>query len=232
MSGKKHVFKIVPGKEVPNNKIKFIKWLDRDNSNASIKKVELVPLDDKNDRVLDSLPIKFCSKNLCREQFLCIEEENEGSLTTKNLKPDSNLDDINNKYTFVYLDDRLVILGMKANPDLFMFTGTLTCTSTIWKKGLQYQYVTWEESDASNNKYYFSDREGSILDSPYNETLQNIMSYYGEKQIIRDIILPNISKSILLSSAFAKVFAEDLTENQLEVFANTLNSDQLQALKA
>ncbi len=52
MSGKKHVFKMIPGKEVfrktPTTRIK---WPEGNDPTMPIKKVELVSLDDKNDVV-------------------------------------------------------------------------------------------------------------------------------------------------------------------------------------
>ncbi len=72
MSGKKHVFKMVPGKEVFRKiPTKWIRWPEGHNSTVSIKKVELVSLDDKNDVGLDLLPIKLCG-SFCADSYICI----------------------------------------------------------------------------------------------------------------------------------------------------------------
>lgn len=223
MSGKKHVFKMVPGKEVLKDQVRHnIDWSR--THRTPVKKVELVPLDDKNDVVLN-LPAKFCG-DLCKDRFICIEENEEG-LASK-VKYDSNSDYVNNKHALVYYSNTLVKLSIATNFVKGMVISG--CRSTVGSERLKYQYVTWEESDTGNNKYYFSDREGNIIDSPDNEALQDIMLYCGERQMIRDIVLPNIPESILLSNAFAKIFAENLTENQLKTLANTLSNEQLQKI--
>ncbi|GFR17270.1 mgtE_N domain-containing protein [Trichonephila clavata] len=223
MSGKKHVFKMVPGKEVLKDQIRHnIDWSR--THRTSVKKVELVPLDDKNDVVLN-LPAKFCG-DLCKDRFICIEENEEG-LASK-AEHDSSSDYVNNKHALVYYGNTLVKLSIAT--EFVQGIVVSGCRSTVGSERLKYQYVTWEESDTGNNKYYFSDKEGNIIDSPDNEALQDIMLYCGERQMIRDIVLPNIPESILLSNAFAKIFAEDLTENQLKTFANTLSNEQLQVL--
>lgn len=223
MSGKKHVFKMVPGKEVLKDQVRHnIDWSR--THRTPVKKVELVPLDDKNDVVLN-LPAKFCG-DLCRDHFICIEENEEG-LASK-AEHDSSSDYVNNKHAFVYYGNTLAKLSIATNFVKGMVISG--CRSTVGSEQLKYQYVTWEESDTGNNKYYFSDKKGNIIDSPDNEALQDIMLYCGERQMIRDIILSNIPESILLSNAFAKIFAEDLTENQLKTFANTLSNEQLQVL--
>ena len=96
------------------------------------------------------------------------------------------------------------------------------CSSSIKSKKLEYKYVTWEDSDTGNNKYYFSDEAGNIIDSPDNEVLQDIMLYYGERHI-RDVLL-------LLSSTFTKVFIQGLTDDQLKTLTNTLSNEQLQKI--
>ncbi len=223
MSGKKHVFKMVPGKEVLKDQVRHnIDWSR--THRTPVKKVELVPLDDKNDVVLN-LPAKFCG-DLCKDRFICIEENEEG-LASK-VKYDSNSDYVNNKHALVYYSNTLVKLSIATNFVKGMVISG--CRSTVGSERLKYQYVTWEESDTGNNKYYFSDREGNIIDSPDNEALQDIMLYCGERQMIRDIVLPNIPESILLSNAFAKIFAENLTDDQLKTLANPLSNEQLQKI--
>lgn len=219
MSGKKHVFKMVPGKEVfRKTPTKWIRWPEGHNSTVSIKKVELVSLDDKNDVGLDLLPIKLCS-SFCADSYICLEEENEGNLVDKDYKSDSNLDYVKSNHTFVYYGNELAKLSYTRQPDWILKN---QCNSSIESKKLEYKYVTWEDSDTGNNKYYFSDEAGNIIDSPDNEVLQDIMLYYGERHI-RDVLL-------LLSSTFTKVFIQGLTDDQLKTLANTLSNEQLQKI--
>ncbi|MDX5518154.1 MAG: hypothetical protein O7177_00905 [Wolbachia endosymbiont of Andrena agilissima] len=219
MSGKKHVFKMIPGKEVfrktPTTRIK---WPEGNDPTMPIKKVELVSLDDKNDVVLGLLPIKLCSSS-CLDSYICLEEENEGNLVAKDYKSDSNLDYVKSNHTFVYYGNELAKLSYTR--ELVQPFKTM-CSSSIKSKKLEYKYVTWEDSDTGNNKYYFSDEAGNIIDSPDNEVLQDIMLYYGERHI-RDVLL-------LLSNAFTKVFIQGLTDDQLKTLANTLSNEQLQKI--
>ncbi|CAN2142489.1 Uncharacterized protein WSPTPLR_02610 [Wolbachia pipientis] len=219
MSGKKHVFKMIPGKEVfrqtPTTRIK---WPEGNDPTMPIKKVELVSLDDKNDVVLGLLPIKLCSSS-CLDSYICLEEENEGNLVAKDYKSDSNLDYVKSNHTFVYYGNELAKLSYTR--ELVQPFKTM-CSSSIKSKKLEYKYVTWEDSDTGNNKYYFSDEAGNIIDSPDNEVLQDIMLYYGERHI-RDVLL-------LLSNAFTKVFIQGLTDGRLKTLANTLSNEQLQKI--
>lgn len=219
MSGKKHVFKMIPGKEVfrktPTTRIK---WPEGYDPTMSIKKVELVSLDDKNDVALGLLPIKLCGSS-CLDSYICLEEENEGNLVAKDYKSDSNLDYLKSNHTFVYYGNELAKLSYTR--ELVQPFKTI-CGSSIKSKKLEYKYVTWEDSDTGNNKYYFSDEAGNIIDSPDNKVLQDIMLYYGERHI-RDVLL-------LLSSTFTKVFIQGLTDDQLKTLANTLSNEQLQKI--
>lgn len=219
MSGKKHVFKMIPGKEVfrktPTTRIK---WPEGNDPTMPIKKVELVSLDDKNDVVLGLLPIKLCSSS-CLDSYICLEEENEGNLVAKDYKSDSNLDYVKSNHTFVYYGNELAKLSYTR--ELVQPFKTM-CSSSIKSKKLEYKYVTWEDSDTGNNKYYFSDEAGNIIDSPDNKVLQDIMLYYGERHI-RDVLL-------LLSNAFTKVFIHGLTDDQLKTLTNTLSNEQLQKI--
>ncbi|BEP31937.1 MAG: hypothetical protein WBIAU2_01640 [Wolbachia endosymbiont of Drosophila biauraria] len=219
MSGKKHVFKMIPGKEVfRKTTTTRIKWPEGNDPTMPIKKVELVSLDDKNDVVLGLLPIKLCSSS-CLDSYICLEEENEGNLVAKDYKSDSNLDYVKSNHTFVYYGNELAKLSYTR--ELVQPFKTM-CSSSIKSKKLEYKYVTWEDSDTGNNKYYFSDEAGNIIDSPDNEVLQDIMLYYGERHI-RDVLL-------LLSNAFTKVFIQGLTDGQLKTLANTLSNEQLQKI--
>ncbi|WP_264723160.1 magnesium transporter MgtE N-terminal domain-containing protein [Wolbachia endosymbiont (group A) of Sphecodes monilicornis] len=219
MSGKKHVFKMIPGKEVfrktPTTRIK---WPEGNDPTMPIKKVELVSLDDKNDVVLGLLPIKLCSSS-CLDSYICLEEENEGNLVAKDYKSDSNLDYVKSNHTFVYYGNELAKLSYTRE---LVHPFKTMCSSSIKSKKLEYKYVTWEDSDTGNNKYYFSDEAGNIIDSPDNKVLQDIMLYYGERHI-RDVLL-------LLSSTFTKVFIQGLTDDQLKTLANTLSNEQLQKI--
>ncbi|MFP3031181.1 MAG: MgtE intracellular N domain protein, partial [Wolbachia sp.] len=168
MSGKKHVFKMVPGKEVfRKTPTKLIKWPEGYDPTMSIKKVELVSLDDKNDVALGLLPIKLCGSS-CLDSYICLEEENEGNLVAKDYKSDSNLDYVKSNHTFVYYGNELAKLSYTR--ELVQPFKTM-CSSSIKSKKLEYKYVTWEDSDTGNNKYYFSDEAGNIIDSPDNEVL-------------------------------------------------------------
>ncbi|EEH12167.1 magnesium transporter MgtE N-terminal domain-containing protein [Wolbachia endosymbiont of Muscidifurax uniraptor] len=219
MSGKKHVFKMVPGKEVfRKTPTKLIKWPEGYDPTVSIKKVELVSLDDKNDVALGLLPIKLCGSS-CLDSYICLEEENEGNLVAKDYKSDSNLDYVKSNHTFVYYGNELAKLSYTR--ELVQPFKTM-CSSSIKSKKLEYKYVTWEDSDTGNNKYYFSDEAGNIIDSPDNEVLQDIMLYYGERHI-RDVLL-------LLSSTFTKVFIQGLTDDQLKTLTNTFSNEQLQKI--
>ncbi|WP_338482588.1 MULTISPECIES: magnesium transporter MgtE N-terminal domain-containing protein [unclassified Wolbachia] len=219
MSGKKHVFKMVPGKEVfRKTPTKLIKWPEGYDPTMSIKKVELVSLDDKNDVALGLLPIKLCGSS-CLDSYICLEEENEGNLVAKDYKSDSNLDYVKSNHTFVYYGNELAKLSYTR--ELVQPFKTM-CSSSIKSKKLEYKYVTWEDSDTGNNKYYFSDEAGNIIDSPDNEVLQDIMLYYGERHI-RDVLL-------LLSSTFTKVFIQGLTDDQLKTLTNTFSNEQLQKI--
>ncbi|AAS14637.1 hypothetical protein WD_0975 [Wolbachia endosymbiont of Drosophila melanogaster] len=195
-----------------------IKWPEGNDPTMPIKKVELVSLDDKNDVVLGLLPIKLCSSS-CLDSYICLEEENEGNLVAKDYKSDSNLDYVKSNHTFVYYGNELAKLSYTR--ELVQPFKTM-CSSSIKSKKLEYKYVTWEDSDTGNNKYYFSDEAGNIIDSPDNEVLQDIMLYYGERHI-RDVLL-------LLSNAFTKVFIQGLTDGQLKTLANTLSNEQLQKI--
>ncbi|MFT0820442.1 MULTISPECIES: magnesium transporter MgtE N-terminal domain-containing protein [Wolbachia] len=219
MSGKKHVFKMVPGKEVfRKTPTKLIKWPEGYDPTVSIKKVELVSLDDKNDVALGLLPIKLCGSS-CLDSYICLEEENEGNLVAKDYKSDSNLDYVKSNHTFVYYGNELAKLSYTR--ELVQPFKTM-CSSSIKSKKLEYKYVTWEDSDTGNNKYYFSDEAGNIIDSPDNEVLQDIMLYYGERHI-RDVLL-------LLSSTFTKVFIQGLTDDQLKTLTNIFSNEQLQKI--
>ncbi len=220
MSGKKHVFKMVPGKELSNEVGSSTYWFNFDYLNF-VRKVELIPLS-KKDGVLE-LPIRFCSNPVQGFGLYCIREEGN-TLTYKVSRNDPDYQ--KNSHAFVYHGNTLTRLSIKSE---FVYNGTTDALkNTIGSEQLKYQYVTWEESDTGDNKYYFSDREGNIIDSPHNRVLQD-MILYDEKKAIKNI-LSSISENTVVSSAFTKVFIQDLTDDQLKTLANTLSNEQLQKI--
>ncbi|PBQ26552.1 hypothetical protein BTO27_04530, partial [Wolbachia pipientis wAus] len=70
MSGKKHVFKMVPGEKLSNNTFSYISWPDFDRL-QSVKKVKLISLE-KGDEVIE-LPIVFCT--FSADFTDCVREE-------------------------------------------------------------------------------------------------------------------------------------------------------------
>ncbi|GFR23718.1 mgtE_N domain-containing protein [Trichonephila clavata] len=208
---------MVPGKEVLKDQIRHnIDWSR--THRTSVKKVELVPLDDKNDVVLN-LPAKFCG-DLCKDRFICIEENEEG-LASK-AEHDSSSDYVNNKHALVYYGNTLVKLSIAT--EFVQGIVVSGCRSTVGSERLKYQYVTWEESDTGNNKYYFSDKEGNIIDSPDNEALQTLC-YTAD---LTENQLKTFANT--LSNEQLQVLAQNLTDNQLQKIIPELNSNQLQAL--
>lgn len=248
MSGKKHVFKMVPGQRVFNETRMRIFQGSVDGEELTwnnFNKIWFTPLDDKDDRVLD-LPIKFCNA-LMDDRFrsvVCVKE-NGKDLKSTNYRCDkeeglitnckfpvvpfrnAKLGYENNLHSFVYLNEKL----MKISIDYKVSQTPKYETVYIYvfkAQPAEYQYVTWEES-GNTHKYYFSDDQGNIIDSPDNQALQYIERHVKE-EVIQDIISSKIPEDIILSKTFAKIFVEKITHNQLETIANTLNSDQLQVL--
>jgi len=225
MSGKKHVFKMVPGEKLSKKTFPYLSWPDFDRS-QSVKKVKLISLE-KGDEVIE-LPISFCSNPFSGNLIDCVREKE--NILTNQIILISKYVDFKNSYAFVYYDDVLVKLSMK-----------LPCTiakdcidrfkTVVKSERLEYNYLTLEESDTSDNKYYFSDDQGNIIDSPDNDSLQ-YLELYTKKEVteITKDILPKVLENIMLSKAFVKVFVEKLTENQLKTFANSLSNEQLQVL--
>ncbi|WP_410542039.1 magnesium transporter MgtE N-terminal domain-containing protein [Wolbachia endosymbiont (group A) of Pogonocherus hispidulus] len=220
MSGKKHVFKMVPGKELSKELGSNTYWVNFDHLKF-VRKVELTPLS-KEDGVLE-LPIRFCSGPLWGAGLYCIGEKGN-TLTYKVSRNDPDYS--KNSHAFVYHGNTLARLSVKSE---FVYNGiTNALKNTVGSEQLKYQYVTWEESDTGDNKYYFSDREGNIIDSPHNRVLQD-MILYDEKKAIKNI-LSSISENTVVSSTFPKVFIQGLTDDQLKTLANTLSNEQLQKI--
>lgn len=141
MSGKKHVFKMVPGKKLLNatnwkilqDQVDSNKMLeDQVDSKGltwnKLAKVGFIPLDDESDIALD-LPIKFCDpngnarlvscvkegeKDLAEERYYC--DNNEDLFTNCKVYPgrsfrNVNLDYVNNPLSFAYINDQLMKLS-------------------------------------------------------------------------------------------------------------------------
>ncbi|BET33134.1 MULTISPECIES: MgtE intracellular N domain protein [Wolbachia] len=223
MSGKKHVFKMVPGEKLSNNTFSYISWPDFDRL-QSVKKVKLISLE-KGDEVIE-LPIVFCT--FSADFTDCVREEK--NILTNQVIANKYVDFRTSSYAFVYYDDVLVKLSMKL-PCVLTKDCIDQFLTVVKSEILEYNYLTLEESDTSDNKYYFSDDQGNIIDSPDNDSLQ-YLAQDAKKEVIEITkdILPKISENIILSKAFVEIFVEKLTESQLKTFANSLSNEQLQVL--
>ncbi|WP_264336473.1 MULTISPECIES: magnesium transporter MgtE N-terminal domain-containing protein [unclassified Wolbachia] len=248
MSGKKHVFKMVPGQRVFNETRMRIFQGSVDGEELtwnSFDKIGFIPLDDEDSRVLD-LPIKFCNassdgpftivacikenfKDLKQTSYRCNKEE--GLITNCKFPVvpfrNAKLGYENNLHSFVYLNEKL----MKISIDYEVSKLSDYSTRYIYvlkAQPVEYKYVTWEES-GNTYKYYFSDDQGNIIDSPDNQALQYIERHVKE-EVIQDIISSKIPEDIILSKTFAKIFVEKITHNQLVTFTHTLNNEQIQVL--
>ncbi|WP_264730210.1 magnesium transporter [Wolbachia endosymbiont (group B) of Episyrphus balteatus] len=215
MSGKKHVFKMVPGQQFSCGSSGYEVYSNIKNP-QSMKKVKLISLSEEDDTL--ELSIKFCSDFLDRLGMYCVEEKQNRYI----------LDDqpgyYKNSNSFAYDNDRLVKLSLNWG------TGDKTGYHNFVSEELKYKYLTWEESGLGDDKYYFSDKEGNIIDSPDNKILQYSMPHHDTAKVIEDITSSKIPKSVLISSEFAKTFFKGLTENQLKTLANTLSNGQLQKI--
>lgn len=255
MSGKKHVFKMVPGKKLLNaTKLKILDQVDNNEMPEDqvdskgltwnkLAKVGFIPLDDESDIALD-LPIKFCGPKGNERLVYCVEEgkkdlaakdyycDNNQDLLTNcriyNWKGSRNieLDYVNNPHSFAYINDQLMKVSVTKQA-IETFSSIKVYRIFLDIQPVEYQYVTREESDT--DKYYFSDDQGNIIDSLDNEALQYI-KLHSREQTIKDIISSNIPEDITLSNTFTKVLVEGLTNKQLKTLANTLNNEQLQVL--
>ncbi|WP_250296232.1 magnesium transporter [Wolbachia endosymbiont of Oedothorax gibbosus] len=255
MNGKKHVFKMVPGKKLLNaTKLKILDQVDNNEMPEDqvdskgltwnkLAKVGFIPLDDESDIALD-LPIKFCDSTGNERLVHCVEEGKK-DLAAKNYYCDNNqdlltncriynwkgsrnieLDYVNNPHSFAYINDQLMKLSVTKQA-IETFSSIKVNRIFLDIQPVEYQYVTREESDT--DKYYFSDDQGNIIDSLDNEALQYI-KLHSREQTIKDIISSNIPEDITLSNTFTKVLVEGLTNKQLKTLANTLNNEQLQVL--
>ncbi|WP_395461209.1 MgtE intracellular N domain protein [Wolbachia endosymbiont (group B) of Ablattaria laevigata] len=215
MIGKKHVFKMVPGQQFSCGSSGYETYSNIEDP-QSMKKVKLISLSEEDDTL--ELSIKFCSDFLDRFGMYCVEEKQNRYIR------DNQPGYYENSNSFAYDNDRLVKLslnwGIRDKTGYHDFVG----------EELKYKYLTWEESDLSGDKYYFSDKEGNIIDSPDNKILQYSMPHHDTAKVIEDITSLKIPKSLLISNEFAKTFFKNLTGNQLETLTDILNNEKLQIL--
>ncbi|WP_341816232.1 MgtE intracellular N domain protein [Wolbachia endosymbiont (group B) of Elophila nymphaeata] len=215
MSGKKHVFKMVPGQQFSFGSSRYETYSNIEDP-QSMKKVKLISLSEEDDTL--ELSIKFCSDFLDRFGMYCVEEKQNRYIR------DDQPGYYKNINSFAYDNDRLVKLSLNWG------TGDKTGYHNFVGEELKYKYLTWEESGLGDDKYYFSDKEGNIIDSPDNKILQYSMPHHDTAKVIEDITSSKIPKSVLISSEFAKTFFKNLTGNQLETLADILNNEKLQIL--
>ena len=215
MSGKKHVFKMVPGQQFSCGFSGHERYSNIENP-KSMKKVKLISLSEEDDTL--ELSIKFCSDFLNRFGMYCVEEKQNRYIR------DDQPGYYKNSNSFAYDNDRLVKLSLNWG------IGDKTGYHNFVGEELKYKYLTWEESGLGDDKYYFSDKEGNIIDSPDNKILQYSMPHHDTAKLIEDITSSKIPKSVLISSEFAKTFFKNLTGNQLETLADILNNEKLQIL--
>lgn len=215
MSGKKHVFKMVPGQKFSCGSSRYETYSNIKDP-QSMKKVKLIPLSEEDDTL--ELSIKFCSDFLNRFGMYCVEEKQNRYI--RNDQPGY----YKNSNSFAYDNDRLVKLSLN-----WSIVDKIGYHDFVGEE-LKYKYLTWEESDLGDDKYYFSDKEGNIIDSPDNKILQYSMPHHDTAKVIEDITSSKIPKSVLISSEFAKTFFKNLTGNQLETLADILNNEKLQIL--
>lgn len=215
MSGKKHIFKMVPGQQFSCKSTVYETYSNIHNP-ESMKKVKLIPLSGEDDTL--ELSIKFCTNFLDRLGMYCVEEKQNRYVLSDTPGYSENTS------SFAYDNDRLVKLsvnwGIRNKTGYHDFIG----------KTVKYEYLTWEESDLDDDKYYFSDKMGNFINSPDNETLQYSMPHYDTAKVIEDITSFKIPKSVLISNEFTETFLKGLTENQLKTLANTLSNGQLQKI--
>jgi len=221
MSGKKLVFKMVPGEELSKGFGSSVYWPDFFRF-QSVKKVKLVQLE-KEDEAIE-LPIRLCGNNIARDGFYCIRNEEGNAL--KSILSRNKPGYSENDCAFVYYGDMLVKLSMESK-FISRGDGGSSLRNNVKSERSEHNYVTQEELD-DTYKYYFSDYQGNIINSPDNQALQYIGLDVSE-ETIKDT-LSKIPENIVLSKMFAKIFVEELTEDQLATLANTLCPDQIKDL--
>ncbi|OAB81899.1 hypothetical protein WSTR_03630 [Wolbachia endosymbiont of Laodelphax striatellus] len=215
MNTKKHIFKMEPGPKfscvIP---LLGTKWSQIES--PIMKKVKLIPLSEEDNEL--ELSIRLCSNFLKNKVMQCIEEK-ENRMVYPGVP--GYLERSN---SFAYDNGRLVKLSSEWVPE------DDTAYVQFLAEELQYKYLTWEELGIDNDKYYFSDIEGNIIDSPHNKLLQYSMPHYYAAKVIEDMTLLKIPKSVLTSSEFSKTFLRNLTENQLEILVNLISDEKLKTL--
>jgi hypothetical protein len=225
MSESKYVFKIVPGKSLNYHDVidKIYEGEKNDQSRKLISKpyklaeISFIPLDNKSNEALE-LPVIFCL-NFGLPRFYCIKDE-EGNLNGSVLDI-KELNRVVLSYTFIYLNDSLIKLSIQ-NEDPYSDI-KVENNYFLAQPMMKYQYITKED----NGKYYFSDREGNIIDSLDNFILQDNISSCSVEEVIQDVILSDMFKDVISLKEFTKVFTNSLTDEQLKTFVSALNDNQL-----
>ncbi|MBS9531460.1 MULTISPECIES: magnesium and cobalt transport protein CorA [unclassified Wolbachia] len=222
MSSKKRVFKMVPGEELSKGFGNNVYWPEF-SLFQSVKKVKLVQLG-KEDETIE-LPIRLCGNNILGDTFYCIRNE-EGNTLKGSFSRDKPCY-TKNSCAFVYYNDMLVKLSMKSYSVDCEEGCSGTLRNDIKSERSKYIYVTQEEL-SDTYKYYFSDYQGNIVNSPDNQALQYIGLDVSEETVKN--ILSKIPENIILSKVFAKIFVGGLTEDQLETLTHTLSEVQIENL--
>ncbi|WP_353289098.1 MgtE intracellular N domain protein [Wolbachia endosymbiont (group A) of Pogonocherus hispidulus] len=215
MSGKKHVFKMVPGQKFSCGMGRYDKCSQIENP-ESLRKVKLIPLSEEDNNL--ELSIRLCNSFLRNGVMYCVEEKQNRYVHrgTPGYSENSN--------SFAYDNDRLLKLSLG-----WTIEGKTSYNNFIAEE-LKCKYLTWEESGIDDDKYYFSDKEGNVIDSPDNKLLQYSMPHHDTAKVIEDITSLKIPKSVLISNEFAETFLRNLTGNQLKTLTDILNNEKLQIL--
>lgn len=215
MSGKKHVFKMVPGQKFSCGMGRYDKCSQIENP-ESLRKVKLIPLSEEDNNL--ELSIRLCNSFLQNGVMYCVEEKQNRYVHrgTPGYSENSN--------SFAYDNDRLLKLSLG-----WTIEGKTSYNNFIAEE-LKCKYLTWEESGIDDDKYYFSDKEGNVIDSPDNKLLQYSMPHHDTAKVIEDITSLKIPKSVLISNEFAETFLRNLTGNQLKTLTDILNNEKLQIL--
>ncbi|WP_265022782.1 hypothetical protein [Wolbachia endosymbiont (group B) of Ischnura elegans] len=103
MSGKKHVFKMVPGQQFSCGSSGYETYSNIEDP-QSMKKVKLISLSEEDDTL--ELSIKFCSDFLDRLGMYCVEEKQNRYIR------DDQPGYYKNSNSFAYDNDRLVKLSL------------------------------------------------------------------------------------------------------------------------
>jgi len=100
----------------------------------------------------------------------------------------------------------------------------------------KHQYITLENS-GDDYQLYLSDNQGNrIEEDPQNpitlikSIVLNNSILYNDYSNLKEIISSSELEEIISSNTFTKIFAQDLTNDQLKTLANTLSNEQLQKI--